>query len=75
MEEVSLKDLERICKDAKEFGIDLVLIGGYAVRAFTNERSWRFTKDIDFVTTRKDLTALRGVFNLLKYGFERTNME
>ncbi|MEM2896661.1 MAG: nucleotidyl transferase AbiEii/AbiGii toxin family protein [Candidatus Bathyarchaeia archaeon] len=72
IEEVSLKDLERICKDAKEYGINLILIGGYAVRAFTNERSWRFTKDIDFITKRKDLTALRGVFDSLKYSFEKT---
>lgn len=42
------------------------------VRAYTESRSWRFTKDIDFITTRKDLAALRGVFELLKYGFVQT---
>jgi len=73
VEEVSLKDLERIDEEAKKFQIDLIVIGGYAVRAFTNERSWRFTKDIDFITTRRDLTALRGVFELLKYSFEKTD--
>jgi len=72
IEVVSLKDLERIDREAKRFQIDLILIGGYAVRAYTEPRSWRFTKDIDFITTRRDLTALRGVFELLKYGFERT---
>jgi len=72
IEVVSLKDLERIDHEAKRFQIDLILIGGYAVRAYTEPRSWRFTKDIDFITTRRDLTALRGVFELLKYGFERT---
>lgn len=71
IEAVSLKDLERIDHEAKNFGIDLLVIGGYAVRAYTAARSWRFTKDIDFITTRKDLTALRGVFELLKYGFEQ----
>lgn len=72
IEVVSLEDLERIDKEAKNFQIDLILIGGYAVRAYTNPRSWRFTKDMDFITTRKDLTALRGVFELLGYDFERT---
>jgi len=72
VEVVSLNDLKRIDKEAKNFQINLVLIGGYAVRAYTNPRSWRFTKDIDFITTRKDLTALRGVFALLGYGFEQT---
>ncbi len=72
IEVVSLKDLERIEQEAKNFQIDLILIGGYAVRAYTDPRSWRFTKDIDFITTRKDLTALRGVFQILGYGFERT---
>lgn len=72
IEVVSLKDLERIDHEAKRFQIDLILIGGYAVRAYTEPRSWRFTKDIDFITTRRDLTALRGVFELLTYGFERT---
>jgi predicted nucleotidyltransferase component of viral defense system len=72
IEVVSLKDLERIDREAKRFQIDLILIGGYAVRAYTKPRSWRFTKDIDFITTRRALTALRGVFELLTYGFERT---
>jgi predicted nucleotidyltransferase component of viral defense system len=72
IEGISFKDLERIGLEARNFGIDLVLIGGYAVRAYTEPRSWRFTKDIDFITTRKDLTALRGVLELLNYGFERT---
>jgi hypothetical protein len=38
IEEVSLKDLKRIYEEAKKFGLNLILIGGYAVRAFTNER-------------------------------------
>jgi len=72
IEVVSLNDLERIDEEAKNFQISLVLIGGYAIRAYTSPRSWRFTKDIDFITTRRDLTALRGVFELLGYGFEQT---
>jgi uncharacterized protein YkuJ len=73
IEEIGLKDLGRISQEAMRFNIDLIVIGGYAVRAFTQERSWRFTKDIDFITTRKDLTALRGIFELLKYAFEKTD--
>jgi predicted nucleotidyltransferase component of viral defense system len=73
VEEISLKDLGKINKEAKKFRIYLMIIGGYAVRAFTQERSWRFTKDIDFITTRKGLTALRGIFELLKYAFEKTD--
>lgn len=72
LEAASLKDLSRIEAKAKRFGINLVLIGGYAVRAYTNQRSWRFTKDMDFITTKKDLTALHGVFNVLGYSFEKT---
>jgi predicted nucleotidyltransferase component of viral defense system len=52
IEAVSLKDLESISHEAKNFGIDLIVIGGYAVRAYTETRSWRFTKDIDFITTQ-----------------------
>ena len=72
IELTSLRDLGRIDEEARNFEIDLIVIGGYAVRAYTTPRSWRFTKDMDFVTTRRDLTALRGVFGLLKYGFEQT---
>lgn len=73
IEVVSLKDLERIDQKAKNFQINLILIGGYAVRAYTYPRSWRFTKDVDFITTRRELTALRGVFELLEYSFEKTD--
>ena len=72
LELISLRDLERINEAAQNFQIDLILIGGYAVRAYTNPRSWRFTKDMDFIISSKDLGALRGVFDLLGYGLERT---
>lgn len=71
IEAISLKDLKRIDEEARDFRMGLILIGGYAVRAYTNPRSWRFTKDIDFITTKKDLVALRGVFELLGYSFEQ----
>lgn len=69
-ESISLKDLERINEEAKKFEIDLILIGGYAARAYTEPRSWRYTKDIDFIATKKDLTGLRGVFSALEYYFD-----
>ncbi len=72
LEAASLKSLSMIELEAKRFGIDLVLIGGYAVRAYTDKRSWRFTKDMDFITTKKDLTALHGVFKVLDFSFEKT---
>lgn len=72
IELASLKGLERIYKETQKFQINLIVIGGYAVRAYTHPRSWRFTKDMDFVTTRRDLGSLRGVFKLLGYGFEKT---
>jgi predicted nucleotidyltransferase component of viral defense system len=72
LETGSLNDLLKMDTEAKKFGIDLVIIGGYATRAYTNQRSWRFTKDMDFITIRKDLTALHGIFKLLGYSFEKT---
>jgi predicted nucleotidyltransferase component of viral defense system len=72
LEANSLNDLKKIESEAKRFGIDLILIGGYAVRAYTLQRSWRFTKDMDFITLRKNLTALRGVLKQLEYTFEET---
>jgi len=71
IEAVSLKDLKRIDEEARKYRMSLILIGGYAVRAYTTPRSWRFTKDIDFITTRTELVALHGVFELLGYGFEQ----
>lgn len=60
IELASLKGLERIYKETQKFQINLIVIGGYAVRAYTHPRSWRFTKDMDFVTTRRDLGSLHG---------------
>jgi hypothetical protein len=48
----NLKDLKIIVEKAKEWGIETVVIGGYAVRAFTN--AYRHTKDIDMAITRED---------------------
>jgi len=39
IESESLKDLERILKETQEWGLNLVVIGGYAVRAYTRVMS------------------------------------
>jgi len=74
-EEISLKNLERIDQEAQNFGIDLIVIGGYAVRAYTEPRSWRLTKDIDFITTRRDLTALEAFLNCWNTALSKLNLE
>lgn len=61
----SLQDLRKIVEEAKNWGIRLVVIGGYAVRAYT--RGYRFTKDIDLVTTKKALGKLKGLLQYLGY--------
>jgi predicted nucleotidyltransferase component of viral defense system len=53
--------------------LQLASFGGYAVRACTQQRSWRYTKDIDFIKIRRDLTGLHGVLELLEFSFEETD--
>ena len=43
MERKSLEDLKSFLQEAQNHGIRLVIIGGYAVAAYT--RGYRFTKD------------------------------
>jgi hypothetical protein len=50
VEKRSLRDLDTILQAARELGIKLVLIGGYAVAAYT--RGYRYTKDIDLVADK-----------------------
>lgn len=70
VEEASLKDLERIVKDSKEYGLKLVVIGGYAVRAYT--RGYRLTKDIDCVIPKEGIAGLRALLDSLGYGVRET---
>jgi len=44
VERESLEDLEEILGQSRKLGIGLMLIGGYAVAAYT--RGYRYTKDI-----------------------------
>ena len=53
IEREGLNDLGRIGKEAEGWGLNLVLIGGYAVRAYT--RGYRYTKDIDLVAPMTEM--------------------
>ena len=72
VERTNLENLGDITKRASEYGIDLILIGGNAVRAYTSQVSWRFTKDLDFITVSRDLGSLYGMFDELGYTVEET---
>ncbi len=51
VERESLKDLRAIVEKANEWGVPTVIIGGYAVRAFTD--AYRHTKDIDMAIAKE----------------------
>ncbi len=72
LEQESFKDLAMIEKEIKEWNIKIVLIGGYAVRAFTNRDSWRVTKDMDFMTAKKDKGILNSFLRFKNYNCEFT---
>lgn len=52
VERESLKDLKVLVDKSKEWKIGMVIIGGYAVRAYTNAH--RHTKDIDMAISREE---------------------
>ena len=66
----SLKDLKKVMEEAEKWAIKLVLIGGYAVRAYT--KGYRFTKDIDLVTTKETLGNLKALLQYLGYTLRDT---
>jgi len=65
LEVKSLQDLQTITTEAKKWKIKLAVIGGYAVQAYT--RAYRFTKDIDLVTTREGLWKFKSLLRDLGY--------
>ena len=71
VETASLRDLHRLCKEAQTWGIPLVVIGGYAVRAYT--KGYRFTKDIDLVTTKEALGRFKALLRNLGYTYRTTD--
>jgi hypothetical protein len=70
LEVKSLQDLQTITTEAKKWKIKLALIGGYAAQAYT--RAYRFTKDIDLVTTREGLWKFKSLLRDLGYTFRDT---
>lgn len=70
IERESLKDLERIVKGIKDWGLNLAVIGGYAVKAYT--RGYRYTKDIDLVAAKIDMGRLIALLKKLGYDVKET---
>ncbi|KEQ57449.1 Nucleotidyl transferase of unknown function protein [Marine Group I thaumarchaeote SCGC RSA3] len=73
MEEVereSLKDLKVIVEKSKEWEIEMVVIGGYAVRAFTN--AYRHTKDIDMAISKEEQGSFTALLKSLGYELRNT---
>lgn len=70
VERRSLEDLQALLKEAHKQGIKLVIIGGYAVTAYT--RGYRYTKDIDLVADKPTLGKLKGLMNSLDYSIRDT---
>jgi hypothetical protein len=70
VERESLEDLGKILLQSHKLGIGLMLIGGYAVAAYT--RGYRYTKDIDLVAEKQSLGKLRGLLNGLGYSIRNT---
>jgi len=69
-ERESLEDLEAMLEAARKAGIKLVIIGGYAVAAYT--RGYRYTKDTDLVADRPTLGELKGLLKKLGYAIRDT---
>ena len=71
VERESLKDLEVLVKKSKEWKINMVVIGGYAVRAFTN--ACRHTKDIDMAISKEKQGNFIALLKSLDYGLRKTD--
>jgi hypothetical protein len=70
VERESLKDLKVIVKNAKGWRIETVVIGGYAVRAFTN--AYRHTKDIDMAVAKEERGKFIAILKGLGYELRDT---
>jgi predicted amidohydrolase len=65
LERKSLKDLRAVLRQAHKQDVKLVIIGGYAVSAYT--RGYRYTKDIDLVADTPTLGKLKGLLKVRGY--------
>ncbi|MGI0079497.1 MAG: hypothetical protein ACRECH_07725 [Nitrososphaerales archaeon] len=70
VERQSLEDLEKILHQCRKLRLGLLLVGGYAVAAYT--RGYRYTKDIDLIAGMQSLGKLRGLLNDLGYSIRNT---
>ncbi len=70
VERKSLQDLQAVLEAAHKQGINLVIIGGYAVTAYT--KGYRYTKDIDLVADKRTLGKLKGLLKSLGYSIRDT---
>lgn len=70
VERRSLEDLEAMLQEARKQGIKLVIIGGYAVAAYTH--GYRYTKDIDLVADKPTVGKLKGLLKSLDYSVRDT---
>jgi hypothetical protein len=70
VERKSLGDLRVVLEAARKEGIRLLIIGGYAVGAYT--RGYRYTKDIDLVADKPTLGKLKGLMRELDYSIRDT---
>ena len=71
VERESLEDLGKILTQGRKIGVRLLLIGGYAVAAYT--KGYRYTKDIDLVAEKQSLGRLRGLLNSMGYSIRKTD--
>lgn len=67
----SLKDLKAILDKAREWKIQLLVIGGWAVNAYVG--AYRYTKDIDLVVRTADRGALKAL--LKQHGYDVEDMK
>lgn len=70
IERTSLLDLQEMAKTARKLKIPIIIIGGYAVEAYTE--GYRYTKDIDFITLRTGLNKLIPLLKNLGYQHQKT---
>ena len=59
--------LAEVLRKCREFQVDLLLIGAFAVRAYAERR--RLTTDIDFVATSPSMNTLASIFKSLGYEY------
>lgn len=66
----SLKDLKILVDGTEKWKVETVVIGGYAVRAFTN--AYRHTKDIDMAVAKEEKGKLTALLKSLEYKLRDT---